>query len=104
MNQTPIIRLTIRVGASLVMELRPTGLRQSSPHVCSKYVVMSHIGLTRAPDAADCAAGTSTRNPRPANINPSENLAGLDGCCDPSFIQSQAKAGAKTMRKKALTD
>ena len=35
-NQTPIIRPAIRAGASLVMALRPTGLRHSSPKVCSR--------------------------------------------------------------------
>ena len=32
-NQTPIIRPTMRTGASLVTALRPTGLRHSSPQL-----------------------------------------------------------------------
>ena len=32
-NQTPIIKPATRAGASFVIELRPTGLRQSSASV-----------------------------------------------------------------------
>src|SRR5947209_1879614 len=35
-NQMPMMKPTARCGASLVMALRPTGLRQSSPIVCKK--------------------------------------------------------------------
>ena len=35
-NQMPIIWLTTRWGASLVIVERPTGLRQSSPTVCRR--------------------------------------------------------------------
>ena len=35
-NQTPIISPPMRAGASLVIALRPTGLRHSSPTVCSR--------------------------------------------------------------------
>ena len=35
-NQTPIIRPAIRAGASLVIELRPTGLRHSSAKVWTR--------------------------------------------------------------------
>ena len=35
-NHTPIIRPAIRTGASFVIALRPTGLRHSSPQVCSR--------------------------------------------------------------------
>src|SRR5690606_306293 len=44
MNQVPIIWPTNFGGASLVTELKPTGLRHSSPVVCKKYVRISQKG------------------------------------------------------------
>ena len=38
-NHTPIIEPTTRAGASLVIALRPTGLRHSSANVWSRYAV-----------------------------------------------------------------
>src|SRR5450432_195992 len=83
-NQTPIIEPTIRGGARVVIELRPTGLRQSSAHVCSRYTPHSQSGLASAPevdpdDALAAAAGTSSTNPRPTPIRPNANLVGADG-------------------------
>src|ERR1700735_2717358 len=40
-NHMPIIWPTRRFGESLVVYDRPTGLRHSSPSVCSRYVAMS---------------------------------------------------------------
>src|SRR3989441_12170462 len=48
-KNTPIMRLTILVGASLVTALKPTGLRQSSPISSIVYVATSHSGLTLTP-------------------------------------------------------
>ena len=36
MNQTPMTSPETRVGASVLIALSPTGLRQSSPHTCSR--------------------------------------------------------------------
>src|SRR6185436_6195716 len=93
-NQTPIIKPAMRAGASLVIALRPTGLRHNSPNVCSRYVTVSHIGLTCTPFSARRAATTRIAKPAPTRINPSENLIGVDGSFDPSRIHSHANTGA----------
>src|SRR3954464_6188174 len=41
-NQIPIMNPAARSGASFVVALNPTGLRQSSPSVCRKYVPTNH--------------------------------------------------------------
>src|SRR5215471_1425027 len=105
-NQTPIIRPTIRAGASLVTALRPTGLRHSSPSTEMKYAVNSHNGLTRTP-AALCAAdpaGTRTRKATPTKSRLKANFAGTDGSRFPSAIHSQPKTGASTHTKIACAE
>src|SRR5262245_8428587 len=94
-NQTPIIRLATRAGASRVYAERPTGDRHSSPNVCSRYVVTSHIGLTFVPPAERFAAGTRMRNPRPMKRRPNANFVGLDGLWRPILSQIHAKTGAR---------
>src|SRR5439155_10288414 len=56
-NQIPIVRPTSFSGASLVIVLRPTGLRQSSPTVCRKNRPTTQKGLT-ACRTVSSAAGT----------------------------------------------
>src|SRR3954470_4225762 len=92
-NQTPIIIPTTLAGASLVMALRPTGLRQSSPIVWSRYVSVSHQGLT----SVERDTGIRTTNPSAQNSRPHENFAVLDGARLPSLIQIHAKTGARAM-------
>src|ERR1700730_10294456 len=65
---------------------------------------MSHAGLTSAPDAPACAAGTSMANPSPTPMSPAENLTGLDGSREPSRTHNQAKTGANGMMKSAFAD
>src|SRR5216110_1064750 len=48
-KKTPIMRLTMRVGASFVTALKPTGLRHSSPISSIVYAATSHSGLTLIP-------------------------------------------------------
>src|SRR5580693_2720637 len=91
----------MRTGASLVMALKPTGLRHNSPMVCRKYVSVSHNGLTRPDDAA---AGTKTIKPRPTKINPSVNLVGLEGSRRPNQIHNHANTGANAMMNTEFTD
>src|SRR5262245_3983110 len=93
-----------RAGASFVIALKPTGLRQSSPIVCRRYVVSSHIGLTRTPVSAMEAPPASTRNPSPTKPRPHANFAGLEGSRDPSLIHNAAKTGASVMINSALID
>src|SRR5216684_8972168 len=69
-----------------------------------RYVAMSHIGLTSAPDALACPAGTSMANPNPTPMSPAENLTGLDGSREPSPTHNQAKTGANVMMKSAFAD
>src|SRR4030095_9147264 len=45
----PIISPVTRAGASLVTALMPTGLSDSSPHVCSREVTPSQDGHTLRP-------------------------------------------------------
>src|SRR5579872_3994342 len=97
--QTPMIRPPIRAGASLVIALMPTGLSDSSPQVCRRYVATSHQGLTLTPLAAKIAATATTAKPPPTSSSPPANFAGLDGSFDPSVIHSHAKIGANVMMK-----
>ena len=96
-NQTPIISPPIRAGASFVIALRPTGLRQSSPNVCSRYTTISHIGLTCAPPCGEARRRRSgRRSRRPTRTSPSENFTGVDGSSrSPSRSHSHANTGAK---------
>src|SRR6185295_9808785 len=48
-NHRPITWPTKRAGASLVIELKPTGLRHSSPKVWNRYVSISQVGNTFSP-------------------------------------------------------
>src|SRR5215467_6587397 len=93
-NQTPIMRPATRVGASLVIALKPTGLKHNSPSVCKKYVMVSHQGETSAPAAFALAGGTRMAKDSPANRRPRENFAGLEGSRCRRAIHSQAKTGA----------
>src|SRR5260370_42268399 len=103
-NHTPIISPATRAGASLVKALKPTGLRHSSPMVCSKYTNQSQSELTCTPDCARRDAATITTNPSPTKMSPQENFAGLDGSLGPSRTQSQANTGASAIMKIELTD
>ena len=89
-------------GASLVMVLKPTGLRNSSPIVCTKKSATSHSGLI-CPCAVSSAAGTISRNDSPRNVRPSTNFTGLDGWRGPSRSHAQAKIGASITTKSALS-
>ena len=103
----PIMNPAARSGASLVMALRPTGLRQSSPRVCRKYVPISH----QMPTCAPCYASFSRRAPewrkpsRP-NSRPRANLAGLEGSSPRRFSasHSQANTGASATTKIGCTN
>src|SRR5262245_17049110 len=104
-NHTPIIKPTIRIGASLVTTLRPTGLKHISPTTCKKYDVASHNAPTRIPWAcAIIPAGTITINARPTKKSPNANFAGLEGLRGPRLNQSQAKTGARIKTRIAGTD
>src|SRR4029078_6032506 len=105
-NQTPIISPPMRTGASLVIALRPTGLRLNAPQLCSGWGPGSHIGLTFTPCSAMRAAQIRIAKPAPTRIRPNENFAGVDGSC-PAFamrIHSHAKIGAKTIRNSEFID
>src|SRR5580693_4766262 len=99
-NQTPMMSPPTLDGASFVMALNPTGLRQSSPTVCSKYTSVSHQGLTPVPPAT----GMRMANPRPTNSNPQENLVVLVGSFLPMRTHSHANTGASAMMKTELND
>src|SRR5579862_9846755 len=101
---TPMIRPPMRAGASLVIALMPTGLNASSPHVCSRYVTTSHIGLTLTPLAAKMAATATTANPPPTQNRPYANFVGLDGSREPSVIHNHANTGANVMMKSGWSD
>src|SRR3954468_15853458 len=95
----------MRGGDSFVTMLNPTGLRQSSPHICRKYSPISHHGLTRPFECSNArAAGTTSRNDRLRNASPSVNLSGLDGSMRPRLSQIHAKIGEKMMTKSGSTD
>src|SRR4051812_32685537 len=105
-NQTPIIRPPMRSGASFVIALRPTGLRQSSPNVCSRYTTVSQSGLTCTPPAERRAATIRTANPAPTRRRPSENLTGVEGSWPrrPSDSHSHANIGANAQTKSEFID
>src|SRR5262245_56626938 len=84
-NHTPIIRPPIRCGASLVVVLRPTGLKQSSPTVWQKSTPTSHHGPTLSALPNSSEAITNNTAPNPTNTRPNENFAGLDGWRSPIF-------------------
>ena len=75
----------MRVGASLVIELSPTGLRQSSAMVCIRYT-------KNEPRNANLDAGLGDlrcryqdgRSRAPRRSRPSANFVGLAGCRCPS--------------------
>src|SRR2546421_6705813 len=105
-KNTPIMRLTILVGASLVTALKPTGLRQSSPISSIVYAATGHSGLTLtpAPLCAKSPAGTSRRNASPAQSKPIPNFVGLDGSRGPRRTHSQAITGASAITIIGCTD
>src|SRR5688572_9369172 len=105
-NQTPIDIPAIRAGDNVVMALRPTGDRASSPMVCRRYVSVSHIGLTWKPPSAACAGGTRMANPSPTKTRPNANLAGLDGSAprDAILTHIHAKTGARIIRNSEFSD
>src|SRR4029077_19244185 len=100
----PIMSPATRAGASLVMALRPTGLKQSSPMVWSRYVTTSQSGLTLTPVAASCAATIRIANPAATNTSPITNFRGLDGSRLPSDTQSQANNGDSSTMQIGLAD
>src|SRR5690242_18061266 len=89
-----------RTGASLVIELKPTGLRHISPSVWIKYVALSHQGETEAP----AATGTRMANPSPTHRSPKVNFVGLDGWRFPSASHNQANTGAIAITRIGCTD
>ncbi len=103
-NHTPIINPPILAGASTVIALKPTGLNTSSPMVCRKYVVVSHIGLASTPSAR--AGGIRIAKPRPASTRPQANLVGADGSVPLAAILTQTHAitGANRIRKNEFID
>src|SRR5690606_31132286 len=103
-NQMPITSPSNRAGASLVIVLRPTGLRHISPTVCRKNRPSSQIGPTLLPSAVSLAAGIIQTKDRATNSRPSANFAGLEGWRRPSLIHSQAKSGARVITQAEFTD
>src|SRR5262245_32371602 len=104
MKNTPIITPPNRAGASFVIADNPTGLKHSSPMVCSRYVRISHIGLTLIPASADTAGGTSIKKPKPTNSSPSANFAATLGSRGPIFIHNIENSGASAISQIELTD
>src|SRR5262245_2579218 len=100
-NQNPIIWPTNRGGASLVVVLSPTGLNESSPIVCNRYVSASQVGSTCWPDATSAAAPIITAVPTPSSTRPNANFAGAEGSRlrRASAIQNAEKNGASTRMK-----
>src|SRR5438270_13296413 len=98
--QSPIIRPVMRAGASFVTALMPTGLSDSSPKVCSRYVTTSQYGATLTPEAERPAAITRIAKPEPTNRRPTPNFAGLDGSHEPRRIHNHANTGAKVLMKR----
>src|SRR4051794_9748319 len=96
----PITKPPSRAGASLVIELNPTGLRHNSPSVWMKYVPHSHQGET--PTFA--ATGTSRANPKPAPTSPRVNFVGLDGCLLPITSHNHANTGAIKITSSGCTN
>ncbi len=78
-NHDPITVLTSRRGDSFVTIDKPTGDRQSSPVVSSRYIISNQNGLTIPSSSANWAPKYSIENPRPTCSNPSENLNGVLG-------------------------
>src|SRR2546421_10372086 len=93
----------MRTGDSLLIVLRPTGLKHISPSVWMKYTTTSHQGDTR-PAPVRLAAMVITPKAIPANIRPNANFAGLDGCRSPIVCQMKAKTGARKITNIAGTD
>ena len=101
MNQVPIICPTRRPGASLVMLLRPTGLRHSSPTVWKKYVATSHC-MPTFPSTSDIDAHAITTNPVASSSRPRPNLVAIPGLRSPSLTQIMPTTGASRMMKIGL--
>src|SRR5262245_61661206 len=94
----------MRAGASLVIELRPTGLRHNSPIVWMRYTRNSQLTPTFAPVSAVWAAGTRITKPRPTQTSPKANFDGLAGWFLPHFTHSHANRGARMKIRIAFTD
>src|SRR5258707_8454789 len=62
-NQAPMTIPPIRFGASLVIADKPTGDRQSSPQVCTRYRPASQTQLIIPSSFADRIPGSKTRKP-----------------------------------------
>ena len=69
-NQMPIIWPTSLRVASFVTELKPTGLKQSSPNVWTRQVVMSQVGKVLFPTATTFAAPAITTKPVASSSKP----------------------------------
>jgi hypothetical protein len=64
------------VGASLVIELSPTGLRQSSAIVCTRYTATTKAGF----DRGACRRHASRRHSqREASPTPMRAIANFNG-------------------------
>src|SRR5690349_14528488 len=96
-------RPAILAGASLVIALNPTGLRSSSPIVCSRYVIVNHIGLTCPPWRAGIIR---IANPAATKMSDQANFAGLDGSLptSPRRSHNHANTGASIQRKSEFID
>src|SRR5580692_6445715 len=103
-NHSPIIIPARRAGASLVIALRPTGLRHISATVCTKYVPVNHPGEPCPPRMATLAGGIKIANAIPLNTIDQANFVGLDGSRLPKAIQSHANTGARIITKAAGTN
>ena len=105
-NQMPITKPAARSGASLVMALRPTGLRESSPKVCRKYVPISHHIATCAPPDDHVRRRHQNRE-RQAGPNKAERELGRARWLRRrrfSASHSQAKTGASATTKIGCTN
>src|ERR1043166_1773052 len=105
-NHVPINCPTNRRGASLVTELKPTGLKQSSPSVWMKYVATSQLGPALCPVATSFAAPAMTTNPTASKSNPTPNFTGSDGFKGrrPRKSHIAATSGARLMMNTAPSD
>src|SRR5690606_9438772 len=105
-NQIPIICPSRFLGASFVMDERPTGDRQSSPQVCRKYVTMSQAGEARLSGPVLAAPQLITKNPADRPRRPNANLSGMEGLTFRAAraVQSHPNRGASRIMKMGLTD
>src|SRR5690606_1796254 len=105
-NHIPISCPVYCFGASLVVKLRPTGLRLNSPKVWKRYVTINQVGAASSPDAAILVAKYITKKPIPKRINPKANFKGELGSkfLLPNHIHMAPKMGANIIMNRELMD